>query len=139
MMDHFATFLHDANEFVIGFREIIELSIPHIYVSALPSLDEGSKIAQEFWPKFPSTLKMTVQGSRQKSKTLLEIRGHASAANSVAFSPDGTCIVSGAADKTIRVWDARTGDEVMTPFRGHTDSVLSIGVSRRHPHFVGFI
>ena len=30
---------------------------------------------------------------------------HSDCINSVAFSPDGTKIVSGSADKTIKVWD----------------------------------
>jgi WD40 repeat protein len=32
-------------------------------------------------------------------------------------------------DKTIRVWDARTGDTVAGPFEGHTDSVSSVAFS----------
>jgi WD40 repeat protein len=40
---------------------------------------------------------------------------------SVAFSPDGSKIVSGSDDKTIRVWDASTGVEVLPPLRGHDD------------------
>ena len=31
---------------------------------------------------------------------------HSSVITSVAFSPDGTKIVSGSADKTIKVWDS---------------------------------
>ena len=31
---------------------------------------------------------------------------HSSFINSVVFSPDGTTIVSGSSDKTIKVWDA---------------------------------
>ena len=31
---------------------------------------------------------------------------------SVAFSPDGKHIVSGATDKTVKVWDSQTGKEV---------------------------
>ncbi|KAF8225961.1 hypothetical protein L208DRAFT_1407786, partial [Tricholoma matsutake] len=37
------------------------------------------------------------------------LRGHEDTVFSVAFSPDGTRIVSGSFDKTIRVWDVAKG------------------------------
>jgi hypothetical protein len=43
---------------------------------------------------------------------LLELKGHTNAVWSVAFSPDGTRIVTGSADQTAKVWDARTGQEL---------------------------
>ncbi|KAF8595569.1 WD40 repeat-like protein, partial [Ceratobasidium sp. AG-I] len=52
--------------------------------------------------------------------------GRTSPVFSVAFSPDGTRIVSGSGDKTIRVWDAHSGLLVAGPFEGHTDSVSSV-------------
>ncbi|KAF8191106.1 WD40-repeat-containing domain protein [Mycena galopus ATCC 62051] len=36
------------------------------------------------------------------------IHGHMDGVNSVAFSPDGTCLASGSSDETIRVWELRT-------------------------------
>ena len=35
--------------------------------------------------------------------------GHSSSVTSVCFSPDGTRIVSGSWDKTVRIWNAVTG------------------------------
>jgi WD40 repeat protein len=37
-----------------------------------------------------------------------EQSAHSSVVTSVAFSPDGSTIVSGSYDKTIKVWDAGT-------------------------------
>ena len=47
--------------------------------------------------------------------------------NSVSFSPDGSRIVSGSDDKSVRVWDASSGECVLGPLEGHTSGV-TIGV-----------
>jgi WD40 repeat protein len=39
---------------------------------------------------------------------LLEMVGHTSRINSVAYSPKGNLIASGSDDKTIRIWSAAT-------------------------------
>ena len=46
----------------------------------------------------------------------------------VRFSPDGKRIVSASRDKTVKVWDAESGQETLT-LKGHTDGVLSVGFS----------
>jgi WD40 repeat protein len=59
-------------------------------------------------------------------------KGTHDSVTSVAFSPDGTRIVSGSDDGTIRVWDASTSDTVAGPFggfKGHTRSVTSVAFS----------
>jgi WD40 repeat protein len=46
----------------------------------------------------------------------------------VAFSPDGKRIVSGSLDNTLKVWDAETGQEMLT-LKGHSDPVYSVAFS----------
>ena len=47
---------------------------------------------------------------------------------SVAFSADGSRIVSGSDDKTSRVWDATTGELIRT-LEGHSGWVMSVAFS----------
>ena len=55
--------------------------------------------------------------------------GHSDSVRSIAFSPDGSKIVSGSNDKTIRVWEASSGAEILPPLRGHNDSIISVTFS----------
>ena len=54
--------------------------------------------------------------------------GHEGSVNSVAFSPDGLRIVSGSADKTVRVWDVASREE-LDVLAGHESSVRFVAFS----------
>ena len=56
------------------------------------------------------------------------LSGHFEAVGSLAFMPDGSSLVSGSNDKTIKLWDMQTGGVVKT-FHGHTDRVISVSIS----------
>jgi WD40 repeat protein len=56
------------------------------------------------------------------------LSGHTEWVRSVTFSSDGTSLVSGSWDKTIKLWDVQTGGVIKT-FHGHTDLIRSISIS----------
>ena len=56
------------------------------------------------------------------------LSGHTSWVISVVFSSDGTLLVSGSRDKTVKLWDVQTGGVVNT-FHGHTTLVYSVSLS----------
>jgi len=61
------------------------------------------------------------------SKFILDkfMEGHISVVTSVSFNHDGTKIVSGSRDRTVRVWNSETGECVLT-LEGHTQGVMSV-------------
>ena len=136
MSENLVSFLDDANDFTILFRNVIETSVPHIYLSALPSERRTSKIAEVFRSKYPCIMKVTAEGIQEQQKPLLEVQGHVDRVYSVAFSPDGNWVLSGSGDHTIRIWDARTGEEVIEPLKGHTKYVSSVSFSPDGTHIV---
>jgi WD40 repeat protein len=54
--------------------------------------------------------------------------GHTDSVTSVAFSPDGTRLVSGSDDKTVKHWDVASG-KLLRTLAGHSDRVKSVAFS----------
>ncbi|KAF7341547.1 hypothetical protein MVEN_01892400 [Mycena venus] len=129
-------FLADANNFVVASLEAIETSVAHIYLSALPCLQPTSEIAKAFWPKFSHVPLLHLTGIQRRQEAALILQGHDGKVNCVAISPNGACIASGSEDKTIRVWNARTGEAVIEPIQGHTNQVSSVAFSPDGKHIV---
>ena len=56
---------------------------------------------------------------------LLECVGHAHNISCVAFTPDGSRVVTGSEDSSLKVWDVATGRELIT-LTGHSQAVETI-------------
>lgn len=63
--------------------------------------------------------------SRHVTSPINTLAGHTDAVRAVAISPDGNQVISGAADKTVKLWDLRTGRLIRT-LAGHGDSVHAV-------------
>ncbi len=61
--------------------------------------------------------------------TIRTLRRHKYDVTSVAFSNNGSLIVTGSEDNTAIIWDAKTGDTIRT-LRGHKDNVTSAAFSK---------
>ena len=62
------------------------------------------------------------------SPTIHQLMGHTNYVSSASFSPDGTKVVTGSRDKTVRIWDAVTGECEQT-LEGHSSYVMSASFS----------
>jgi len=57
--------------------------------------------------------------------------GHMKSVYCLTFSSDGTSLVSGSDDKTVKLWDTQTGGVIKT-FSGHTHAIFSVSISVDH-------
>jgi WD40 repeat protein len=72
---------------------------------------------------------ITLDGNTGSQVAVLS--GHTSGVGSVTFSSDGTLLVSGSNDTTLKLWDIQTGGVIKT-FHGHTHHVYSVSISSNH-------
>ena len=118
----------DGRRFAQAFMTSMEEHPLLIYLTALPFTPIDSILYKTFHDKetFP-----WIAGGFEKawSPLQMQLRGHLDGVLSVAFSPDGTRIVSGSLDRSVRIWDVASGEEVCPPLLGHHLSVTSVAYS----------
>jgi WD40 repeat protein len=66
--------------------------------------------------------------SAEMAEAIQVFQGHTGSVESVAFSSDGSQILSGSYDSTVKLWNAQTG-VLKETFQGHTDAVISVAFS----------
>ncbi|KAG9096399.1 hypothetical protein FRC06_008719 [Ceratobasidium sp. 370] len=117
--DEICAICQDAQKFlsVIGANSVCK-STPHICISILALWNQQDPI----WAQYGARM----QGLVKAEGSIIEN----------TFSPDCSHVASGSSDRTIRIWDAQTGQAVVSPFKGHTNVVLSVAYSPGGNHIV---
>ncbi len=111
----------------------------HLKNPSLPQQPISTSPHYHFVPPIPGWLEFTVINTQISypsrvvkgctgMKLLQQVMVMPARVNSVAFFPDGR-LASGSDDKTVRVWDSKTGNAASAPLIEHTELVWSVAVS----------
>ncbi|KAH9009494.1 hypothetical protein EDB85DRAFT_2298559 [Lactarius pseudohatsudake] len=128
-LEKLRSLVNDASVFIRHFGMAMAKSAPHVYVSALPFAPSGSPVSAGYSSSFPRILRVERGRISHWPSSEMVIPSSGGQILSISISSDGQRIVTGSDDRTIRVWDANTGETEAGPFTGHTSSVNSVAFS----------
>jgi WD40 repeat protein len=121
----FRALLSDAVLLMKTYSTPVSSSALHVYHSGVVSMPHCTLSTQVSHPLVGRLVSQRNHGW-PAGPTLLE--GHTDKICSVTFSPDGSQIISGSRDHTVRVWYAVSGAQKHT-LEGHTDCISSAAFS----------
>ncbi|KLO05135.1 WD40 repeat-like protein, partial [Schizopora paradoxa] len=121
-------FAGDILKFVMDFEDPITAAASHIYISALPFCPSNSRTFRTYACQFPNIFSVTNGRREDWGDAQITGNGHDSFVLGVSFFRDGLRLASASWDKTVRIWDTRTGKATSPPFK-HDSLVYSIAVS----------
>jgi len=131
-----STCASEAFQFIQVFSPVLIECTPHLYLSAMPQTPSSSPLRELWVNHIEKHLSVTLGHPLSWPAEILTLHGHTQTVFSVAYSPDGSQIVSGSRDNTIRVWNPTTGQCIAGPFQGHTEKVSSVAYSPDGSHIV---
>jgi WD40 repeat protein len=128
--------IQDVCRFIITFHTPLSISAPHAYISTRPFLPSQSHLSTIFCTTFTKGIEMKGGKLASWPAPPLEWIGHTNGVLCMRYSPNGSHIVTGSIDSTIRIWDAETGTTVGEPLKGHTGWVWGVAYSPNGRHII---
>ena len=125
----------DARWFILENFNLVKHHPCETYSSALVWLPEQSCIWMIYGDKRRSVWKVVIGLWKLWDACEQVLWGHLDRVYSVAFSPDGSHVVSGSNDYTVCIWNVVTSESEAEP-KGHSGTVISVVFSPDGSHVV---
>ncbi|KAJ6015115.1 hypothetical protein N7540_009706 [Penicillium herquei] len=119
------TLLQDARSFLLRHYHTINHWPLQIYSSAIIFSPESSVTKKRNLQKIPRWIRKISPMEDTWAFLVRTLEGHSDGVCTIAFSPDGNTIATGSNDKTIKIWDATTG-ECKETLHGHSGKVKNL-------------
>ncbi|KIM25141.1 hypothetical protein M408DRAFT_74796, partial [Serendipita vermifera MAFF 305830] len=123
-----ASWCQDGHRFLQYHQVGIEQGSIHVH-RALAFTPKQSLTYQVYYNTYADRIPSVKCGISSNWPSHQVLSGHSLLVYCVAFSPDGTRVVSGSGDKTLRLWDGVTGASIGDPMKGHTEYVTCVAFS----------
>jgi WD40 repeat protein len=120
--------VHDALRFVMWSGSGVQEAPLQVYYGALVFAPTGSIVRRQFLDESQEGIAVKSGLDEDWGPLLQTLEGHTMEVSSVAFSAAGDRLASASDDRTVRVWDAKTGQPLHT-LEGHTSRVTSVAFS----------
>lgn len=104
-------FLEDARRVVLANRYIADLAPYQIYSSAMVFAPQTS-VVRNIYGRIPAWISRCPITPAAWSPELQKLEGHTNSVTAVALSQDGSLLASASWDRTVRLWNPSTGQEV---------------------------
>ena len=119
--------MDDTYRLIVAHGTTVMANPSQLYIAVLPVIPQYCALTRRY-PREDNQLQVRVGRDCDWPGQFATRMGHTDRVRSVAFSMDGLRVVSGSNDRTIRIWDAATGD-CTAVLKGHTGDVGSVAFS----------
>ncbi|KAI9035476.1 NACHT and WD40 domain protein [Aspergillus affinis] len=124
----YSEFLTDAHRFILQNIQMANGAPLQLYASGLVFTPTSSLVRQIFGKQYSPWIRALPRMHKSWGANRQTLEGHSCSVQAVAFSSDGRTIASGSTDKTIKLWNAETGEQRRT-LEGHSNLIWAVAFS----------